>query len=504
MSLESTHPLYDLYAPEWSTLRDMMGGERAVKAARDKYLSPTASMIIDGFGKGEDKLGEKVYQGYLQRAQFPDYFFEAVETYVGMLNHKPATFELPPQMQPLLESCTLEGETLHDFLRNIHREQLTTSRIGIMADLPKVKDAAGGAPVTKDPKPIIPYLTYYVAESVRNWDSAENGQGFSALNLVILDESGYERMADFTWERRKRFRVLALGPVMTNEPEGKPSVYRNGLFTDAAGAALTYNDAAMEELTYLGNPLNEVPFVFINTRDLLSTPDLPPLSGLGKLVLAIYRGEADYRQGLFMTGQDTLVVKGDVKSSNVPGAEDALRTGAGARIDVDANGDAKYIGVNSQGLPEQRASLENDHKRASTKAGQLLPSGKSNSQESGEALKTRLGAQTASMTQIAQSSAQGLERILKTIATWMGADPNAVKVTPNLEFGELPVNITDLTQLMSARLLGAPLSKKSIHQVFVNKRLTNMSFEDEIEQIKEEDADMPPVQTGGGNSNKDE
>lgn len=503
MSLESTHPFYDAMKDIWVTMRDLFGGERVVKAKRDVYLPPTPSMILDGFNKGKDKIGEQVYCGYLKRAQFPGYVADGIEILVGMLNHKPATIELPSTMEDLRDSCTLEGESLQDLLRKIHTEQLTTGRLGLLTDLP-VAPATGQTPTgqSKEGTTILPYIALYVGEAITNWDQGGVVDGFSALNLVILNESTVKRDKDFTWKQFKKYRVLQLGSVEVNEATGT-ATYKVGTFDDDKG--LTYSEDSLTEPAYRGKRLEEIPFTFINTKDLLTSPDKPPLEGLGSLVLAIYRGEADYRQGLFMTGQDTLVVIGGTsRPEAIPGEDDAVRTGAGSRIDVDINGDAKYIGVESNGLSEQRECLENDHKRAATKSGQLLPSGKSNSEESGEALKTRLAAQTASLTQIAMTAAKGLEVQLKTIASWIGADPEKVIVKPNLEFGDLPILPADITALMTARMTGAPISKKSIHGLMVEKRLTSMTFEEEMEQIKEEDADMPRVAAGATTITADE
>lgn len=488
MGLEATHPDYDARVGEWTTQRDLAEGETAVKAKREVYLPPTPSMLLDGFGKGAHTVGEQVYSGYLKRAQFPDYVSEGIEILVGMLHYKPPKIDLPPALEPLRDSCTLSGESLEDLLRAINTEQLITGRVGLLVDLPAAQQPVAQDVVNKRAGAPLPYIATYVAEAIRNWDEAVLEDGYTATNLVVLDESGYERSADFTWRTVRKYRVLVLGSVLDNEPEGT-AVYRTATFTDT-GAGVEYSEAAMTEPTYMGKKLEEVPFVFINTKDLVTRPDKPPLQGLGRLVLAVYRGEADYRQNLFMQGQDTLVVIGGVRNPDgLPGEDEAVRTGAGARLDVDVGGDAKYIGVNSQGLAEQRASLENDHKRAATKSGQLLPSGRASTAESGEALKTRLAAQTASMTQIALTGAKGLEGALKLCATWMGADPELVKVTPNMEFGDIDLKASDLKTLMEAKLVGAPLSKRSVHELLVEKRLTSMEFEEEMELVKEEEAE---------------
>jgi len=495
MGIESTHPQYDSHKDDWIAQRDFYQGERAVKDKRDVYLPPTPSMILDGFGKGEKRPGEQIYKGYIERAVFPDYIKSGVAVLAGMLHHKPATIELPKKMEPLLNACTLKGDSLYDLLRLINVEQLITGRVGLLADLPKAKDPATNTETSIN-SDVLPYIALYVAESITNWDEATLSEGMHALNLVVLNESSTERTDGFNWVERKKYRVLQLGLLDKEDAQGE-AIYVQGTFSDSDGSSLTYSESNMLAPTYKGATLEEIPFVFINTNDLSAVPDNPPLLGLGRLCLTIYRDEAVYRQALFMTGQDTLVVIGGVRNpAGEPGEDDAIRTGAGSKIDVDIGGDAKYIGVNSQGLSEQRSSLENDHKRAATMAGQLLPTGKANSQESGEALKTRLAAQTASLNQIALVGAKGLEVLLKTIAGWIGADPEEVKVTPNMEFGELELTATDIQGLMQARLTGAPLSKKSIHDLMVEKRLTTMTFDEEMQQISEEDAAMPRVAAG--------
>jgi hypothetical protein len=501
MGLEAVHPYYAAFQEDWIAQRDLHAGERVVKSKREVYLPPTPSMILDGFGSNKKNcVGDKVYDSYIKRAVFPDYVSEAVAVLVGMLHHKPADIELPEVMKPMLEKATLEGESLHDLLRRINYEQMITGRIGLLADLPVAQTGEDGKPVV-NMAPGLPFIATYVAEAITNWDESDNEDGFVTLNLVVLNESGLKRDADFVWKTVKKYRVLTLGDTTANEAVGE---YRIGTFSDDQGSnQLAFSEDLMVAPMYRGKKLDQIPFVFINTRDLLSRPDESPTLGLGRLVLAIYRGEADYRQGLFMTGQDTLVVIGGVRNADgVPGEDDAVRTGAGSRIDVDINGDAKYIGVESSGLSEQRSALENDRKHATLKSGQLIE-GKSK-QESGEALSTRLTAQTASLNQIAITAAKGLETMLKKIAEWIGANPEEVKVKPNMEFGDPNLKVSDLNELMDARTKGFPISKKSLHQLAVERRLTKMEYEDEMELIQEEDAAMPRTGQGATNLTADE
>lgn len=493
MAIDSKHPSYVDQIEDWTLMRDAKAGERAVKAKGQTYLPATPGQKLDGLDT-PDKPGYVAYQNYKMRAVFPDFVDDAVKTYLGLLHQKPATFELPAAMEPLLTKATNQGESLLALLRRINEEQLTTGRIGIMLDLPPVPD----------PSNPLPYITTYNVESLINWDESNDHEGVNALNLVVLDETGYVRDNEFNWKLDEKYRVLQLvdtaqlvvggeqvdpgdetgteGPAteettdITERPRA-PREYMVGVFDKGGAPDVT----RMSPPLLRGVPLEQVPFVFINSQDILSTPDKPPLLGLGRACMSIYRGEADYRYSLFMQGQDTLVVIGNTK-------DDELRVGAGARIDVDQGGDAKYIGVSSDGLQEQRTSLENDRKLAERLAGQLVQAGKS-SQESGEALKTRMAGQVATLYQMALAAALGLENLLKIAAKWMGQDPEKVKVTPNLEFVNMNLTGQDILQMITARTMGAPLSFKSMHNTFIDRGLTSLTYEEELEQIAEEDAD---------------
>jgi hypothetical protein len=501
MALNSVHPLYADMRSDWDKMRDVYRGERHVKAQGAKYLPPTKGMRLDGYGRpyaaGTINLGQEAYDAYVLRAVLPDYVEDAVDVFVGLLHSQEAQIELPTAMEPLREKITSYGESLELLLRRINVEQLITGRVGLLLDLPK----------NPDPGQPLPYVAIYVAESIINWDDAEIDDGPAKLNLVVLDESSFKRNG-FDWQNVSKYRVLEL--EVKPGADGKVDSYgnyRQGVFEDINGSSAAYVASDMAEPMLRNTPLENIPFVFINSSDLIATPDKPPLLGLANAVLTIFRGEADYRQNLFMQGQDTLVVKGDLKRSVDPNdlaasvGEEPLRTGTGAMIHLEggADNDAKYIGVESAGLSEQRTALENDRKRAEAKAGALSSDTGANA-ESGEALKTRVAARTASLNQIAKTGAAALEWILKQAAEWMGADPDKVKVTPNLEFADFQMTGDNLNKLMAAKAAGAPLSKESIHQLIAQGGLTEMDFKTEKEKLDEEanEALPPPGTVAGG------
>lgn len=463
--ISTRHPQYLDYSEDWTLVRDCYRGERHVKRKGVEYLPMTAGMIADGGERGIGTVGGKAYAAYRRRAVFPELVREAVETMLGVMHFKPPVIELPAAMEPLFERATRRNESLEALLRRINEEQLVTGRVGLLLDVPD-----------NVPGPVLPHIALYCAEDIINWDQGSRGDArVEQLQLVVLDETADERTASgFDWQSVERYRVLMLGGLEDDGVEGV-ATYRMGEFEEGA----TYSEAAMFEPSTAGRTLNEIPFVFINTKDIVPEPDDAPLAGLGALSMTVYRSEADYRQALFMQGQDTLVIIG----GRDQGGE--TRVGANATIEIHQGGDAKFIGVDSAGLPEMREALQNDYARGKDRAGALVEA-VSRSAESGEALRVRVAARTASLTQIAQAGAFGLQEALRKLARWIGANPDEVSVTPNLDFVADTWGGQDLSALMGAKMLGAPISLLSIHELARARGLTERSWEEELEQMERE------------------
>lgn len=504
MALDSVHPKYTEMLPDWEKMRDVYKGERYVKQQGQKYLPPTQSMVLDGFGVptlgGRVNVGQKAYDAYVMRAVLPDYLPEAVELFMGLLHSQPPKIELPDAMEPMRDKATQLGESLEQLLRRINEEQLVTGRLGLLLDLPK----------KPDPTKPMPYIALYITEAVTNWDDGDIEEGRANLNLVVLDESGYRRNM-FEWDFVAKYRVLELTPVKDESGAFVSwGAYRQGVFETGGSGAPDYVEADMVEPQLRGTVLEELPFVFVNTKDIVAAPDKPSLLGLTNLALTIYRGEADYRQNLHMQGQDTLVVKGDLKRASDPnelaaaGDNGPLRLGTGAMIHLEAGADsgAEFIGVSANGLSEQRTALENDRVRAEGKSSAL--SAATNAAESGEALKTRVGARTASLGSIADSGAGALEWLLKLGAKWIGADPEKVKVTPNREFADFQMTGDNLNKLMAAKVQGAPLSRESIHALMAEGGVTKLSYDEEKDLLEKEASELPlPGTMAGGDPAED-
>jgi hypothetical protein len=484
MGLNSRHPDYTCNLHLWQMSGDAYAGQAAVKA-RDggfRYLPPTSGQIAKGADKSLMTPGGRSYAAYLARARFHGFFRRAVEGYLGFLwTKKPQGIykdSLPAPLRYMTtERALLGGGYLDQVLLKVHTEVLKQGTVGLQLDMPDVQ-------VLGQPRP---YFTIWCAQSIINWNSDVEGN----LTLVVLDESGAEMdPTTLEWKSIERYRVLMLDQ----------GVAKWGVFNQTT----QFNPSQMRPLSVRGKTISYLPFVMINFEDIHACAKPSPLMDLVYADLGLYRLEADYRTSLFMQTQSTFFHKG-LKQAALEGG--TVMLGAEAALEGAAEwSDVKYAGVGGEGLSEMRQAVENDKAQAARLAGDLVDD-RSRQKESGEALDLKHGAQTSKLTQLALTTAEGLQLLLRYAAEWTGAAPGEIEVKPNLEFVHRSIDGAQLKAIMEAMVLGAPFSKKSLHAWGAKHNLTEMRFEDEVAQIEEEgpfvDLDKVPQQEPIDGSDED-
>jgi hypothetical protein len=453
--ISQEHPEYTYRRPDWLVMQDTYEGERRVKIQGTTYLPATSGQIALGLGtnaSGGANEGQQLYDAYKLRANFPNIVQDTADALVGILNREPPVIELPAALEDLRDQATDQGEPLDALLRRIQLHQLVYGRHGVYLDVDESRD--------------LPYLVDHPALRIINWDDeAPEGDALRKLTLTVIDERRWRRDG-FRWEEVERYRALALNDAGQFEV----TIEDEGIRLDPVVPVIR------------GQALDFIPFVFINGTDLVPQVGEVPLLGLGRLALTIYRGDADYRQALFMQGQDTLVIVGEHIDPEDP--DQKVIVGAGALINLPSSkteADAKFIGADSQGLPEMREAQAADFERAQQYGLQMMSKGAG--AEAAETLKIRVAARTADLVSVAHTSAAGLEQSLKHAATWVGANPDDVKVTPNTDFIEEQMPAAELLGFMTAKAQGAPLSKRSIHALMRKGDVTQMEYDDELEEI---------------------
>lgn len=412
------HPLYTAFSPFWRLMRDAVDGEDAIKAKGTTYL-PMKSGIVAMTDLAKQT---QAYEAYKLRAEFPELVAPTIRGSVGTMLEKPAVIELPDALEPLREKATRDGMTLDALHRRITVELMSVGRYGLLPGI-----AGDGEP----------YLAGYVTEAISNWDDTDH-----VVDWLMLDES--KKVLDRStgmWTDLERYRECYI-----ENGQYHSRIWTLGKDTwsaDEPVAASGPQKRGQERL------IDFLPFVFIDATDLSADPDDVPLYGLAKLAVRVYRMDADYTFALHMTSEPTPVAIGfDSPKEAVKNGEAPTTLGSSKLWLLPKGGDAKYLEFSGPGLEQQAKAIDATLQRAIIFGAQLFADNKK-SAESGEAIKTRLGNQHATLRSIALNSAAGLERALKNIARWVGSDPDKVKVTPNLDFADHTLTAQEITAIVA-------------------------------------------------------
>lgn len=457
MTIDAKHPDYSARLPDWEQMLDTLKGERAVKERAERYLPPTKGMIDAGYYRITNANADviKAYEAYKVRARFSAEVRDTAVGLYGLMQRKTASIQVPRNLEPMLNVATVEGESAVTLHGRINEAQLGTGRIGLLLD--PVRGAAVGVP---------PKIATYTETAILDWDEEVNQiTGVKRLVFLVLDESAHGRRSLDGWRPFiQRTRVCRL-------VEG---VYQTAVSIDRA----PIGDAGWLVPTIGGKPMDEVPFVVVNVTSIKTMcPDIPLLLGLSDAVLARYRKTADYEQHLHEQGQDTLAAYGVDLAKQGP-----IAMGTGAVLnDLPVNAKVEYVGINSNGLPEQRESLRDITAEIAAMSTGLVDT-KGAGVEAAETLRMRVSARLAKLVKLADAGAEGLAETLRMAARWMGADPAEVKVTPNYDFDASVAPMGELLQLIAAKMQGAAVTWEDIYAVM--QRMEVVPAERTFEETK--------------------
>lgn len=418
--ITAKHPAYIAFLPSWQLMRDAVDGEDAVKSKGQTYL-PMKSGIL---AMSDEAKRQAAYDAYKMRAEFPEIVAPTVRGATGIMLGKPTTIELPKALEPLKQKATRDGLTLDSLHRRIALELVTVGRYGLLPGIGADGD---------------PYLAGYVAESIINWDATDQ-----TTDYVVLDESGPIRDRETNeWGDTEAYLECYV----------EDGVYKARRWIKTKAGWHTEDEIAAQDRRRRG--ISELPFVFIGANDLSASPDDIPLYGLAKLAVRVYRLDADYTYGLHLTSEPTPVAIGfDDPAQAIKDGLAPTTIGASKLWVLPKGGDAKYLEFSGPGLGAQAKAIDAALSRAVMFGAQILTDS-SKTAESGEAKKLRLSNEQATIKTIALNAAAGLERALKSVAVWMGANPDEVKVEPDTDFFDHDLTAQEITAIVQGWQQGA-------------------------------------------------
>jgi hypothetical protein len=280
------------------------------------------------------------------------------------------------------------------------------------------------------------------------------------------------------------------GKKQTQQAEGEGGAAPVGVYSQQVWRDMENPEPRVEPSMQGGGQWEEIPFVTIGATDVTPGIDEIPLIGVARCAFNMYRLDTDYKWQLYMSGQETMFV---YTNSEQP----VKIVGAGVVINIPIGSKAEYIGPTCNGINAHKDAIADERLQAVIAGSRILDTEK-RSAESGDALKIRWAAQTASLTTVALNSAKGLERALKFAARFIGANEEEVVVKPNLDFLENQLDPLAAKALMELWMGGA-ISRQTMYENFQRGGIASQDrgLAEEVDLIEAEIPDIttPAIET---------
>lgn len=400
MPIDSQHPEYTKYKLIWQKCIDFYEGEEAVKEHRTDYIPVLA-------GQSSVK-----YDAYVNRGIFYNAAGRTVAGLVGAIFRKEAFIQLPDGLSYLYDDATNTGVSIYQLLVHTLTEQMVTSRSGILVDRPK----DGGRP----------YLTYYDALAIRNWNIG--------VPFVTLAETYWDFEQDaYAPEEKTRFRELRL--------DSSGNYYQN-VWVDLDG----YIPDQPAYLVNRGRPISYIPFVCITPSGMDFDVIRPTILDLVNVQHKHYMLSCDYANGLHVVGLPTPYITGIKKTDDL-----VLNLGTDTTLAI-PNPASKvgFLEFQGQGLdPMEKALTKLENMLAALGARLVETSKNQMKSETAEGVRTREAAATAVLSSIIYAVEKGFTKALRWMAEWEGYDPNEVQIKINRELVESRIDSNTMNALLN-------------------------------------------------------
>ena len=453
---------------DFQRVRDAIDGETAVKDKKEIYLprppGMAASRLING--RPGSSFQDERYKFYLGFAEFPEIIGPTIDGLQGLIHEKPPEIELPDAMDYLLKDATPDGETIEDLWERITREVISVGRLNLLHD------------VGQDD--LVRFCTYN-AESLINWRLAPKREG-GAAQMAVLKEIQAEEKDEFQVSKVDYYRELRLidGVYATRrwvaDEEGKLDFIKDET-TDEDGWFVP---------VLFGRALLSIPIDIINAAGEGFTYGPIPVMPMVRRAYSIYRLSADYKRALYHAGEPQPVIFGVDNPDEVP------REIGGDSVWVFSNPEARAELLEATGLsiPLARQAIDDEYKRFHEEGGRLRE--QEQGPESGEALRRRENVKQVTTKSLVINAGSQFEGALKHLGRTIGLGEDAIEAImfkPNLDFAEPTMPPEEFNQLVDAKLKGAPISWKTVHRNANQRKLTDLDYDAEQEEIAEEDMD---------------
>lgn len=464
MPVSTPHP--DYRGEHYKLMRACCEGEHAVKDLGDASIligpvlpKPSGVAALETSSETAQQ-GADMWEAYKGRAAFAELLGPTIDGLIGLAFRVGWDIEAPDRMKGMLKTVTPDGKSVHELSEYMVREVLQTSRIGLHTDIQE-----------KTKRPVI--LTYN-AETIINWAGNDYPEMVVLHEVEMRPSDGDE----FVLKPYNIYRVLRFvdGVYSAEEHTDKKSGA-----VDLKKGASSFNVIPLEQPSFTGD---QMPFVIAGSQNRDLDPDkFIPLWPMARHLLKAYQVSADYYQSLHLTSQATAIFTGVKKKDAAGNDETPTVLGAGTLWAFEEpNAKATYLEFTGAGVEAQKTEIDSQYQLAMQYSHYLTERGAQ--VESGQALGQKIKTKTASLKSTVINCGYALEEALRSMAIWIGADPNQVLVKPNVQFSDAEIEATMVTAFSNATSMGN-MPKKLFWQWLRDVGVTELD-DDELEALADE------------------
>lgn len=446
------HDQYNLRRQQFTKLRDCFEGQDAIRDRGTEYLPR-----LSGMETGTE--GDSQYASYKNRTTYYSVLERTLRALLGIVFRVPPALELPEKLEPYKNAITSEADSLHESVRNTVLETLHMGRHGLMLDLPQTESTEAR-----------PYVAHYAAEDVTDWrEEVING---AKKPVMIMLRDG---IRDGDEKDTERFRELLL----------VDGVYKQRCWkiarTKGADGKTTTEPVVEEEITPLiqGKPLNYIPFWFVGPYSNKPTLEKSPMLDLANESLNHYQIGADWRQALHMLAQPTPYIASDALFQDDSKTPTKIGAGAFWVLPGDARVDMlEYSGAGTRDLHDALIKSENMMAALGAK---LIHRGRG--PETAEATRVKARDEISVVESTVMSVEDAYRDLLRTMAEWLGVDPELVNFGMDRDFIEERLDASMLAGLIKACFEDKAISRTVFHANLQRGGIiaTSRSLDDELE-----------------------
>ncbi len=436
--MKSVHPEYENNAPNWSKVRDIIKGEKALK---DHDLNNTKSSgYVTNMGDNYVPYTSRTYEAndieryrtYVKRASLFNATRRTEKGMVGMVFNKPANIELPLSLEYLNQDVDGSGISIIDLTSETLEDILETGRAGLFVDFP-VTDGVKTIAEMADSN-FRATIVKYKAEQIMDWRTVSDGatQKLSYVKLYEISETQGDTV--FETNLQATYRVLLL----------EDGIYKQREYSD--------DESYVEfiPLDNMGEPFDFIPFFFIGATDNRPDVDIAPLLEIAEINLKHYVNSADYEESIHLVGQPMAGIMGVTQQWIEDNYPNGIDFGSRVCIMLPPSADIKLI----QADPNTMASeaMKSKESQMIMLGARLIQDGSGT--ETAEAARIRHSADTSVMKVIVNNITNAFIKAIMAVQVFNGmVDEFTFEL--NTDFFTSTLTSQDLTALVSAWQSGA-------------------------------------------------